>query len=176
MYFFNTYNAIKDLQADLIDDKETIKYLFGLGVISGLGVPVFLGLDEESVGGLLDFVVFIISLIALFVILRKCYTLNSQADDRNFLNRFLVLNFIISLRLLIIGIGLFIALLACMLIMNAVLTNLLPHEDRIFTSIHSMMIVEMFFWPLLEIILLVIWYYLLKKAFVQLTERISSQQ
>lgn len=175
MYFLNSKEAINELQADLIDDRETLKYLFGLGVISGFGLPFFFISENEISGCLLDIVVFVVSLVALFVLLRKCYALNSQADGKKFLNRFLVLNFIISLRILVIYIGGSVVLSLSQFLIAAISARGHPPEDLPNTIVRSTIIMHMLVRPLFDVILVALWYFFLKKAFRLLTDGISLQ-
>ncbi len=176
MYFLSTNKAINELQSNLIDDRETLKYLFGLGVVSSFGLPIFYTSGNETVDGLFDFLIVIISLLALFFLLRKCYALNAGADNKKFLNCFLVLNFIISLRMLIIYIIGVLILNIFHVTMTVISARTHSPQELAYAMISPMMVMYRIVYPLFDILLIALWFFFLKKAFSQMADRINLQQ
>ncbi len=173
MYFIRTRQAIKDLKAGRIDDREVLKYLFGLGLLSGVGLPAFISVKvNDSVLPGADLAVLIIGLVAFFIILHKCFRLNSEADSKRFLHRFLVLDFIVSLRLTL----LFLVLSAPVYFAGFTLAMLEMREKGPAFVAKFLFMAEILVDPLLELILIIIWYFLLLSKFRLLTDDLRETQ
>ena len=167
MYFIRTRQAIKDLKAGRIDDREVLKYLFGLGLLSGVGLPAFISVKvNDSVLPGADLAVLIIGLVAFFIILHKCFRLNSEADGKRFLHRFLVLDFIVSLRLTLI----FLVLWASVYFAGFAIAMLGIRGEGQAAGAKFLFMAETLIDPVLELILIIIWYFLLLSKFRLLTD------
>lgn len=170
MYFIRTRQAIKDLKADRIDDREALKYFFGLGVLSGLGLPAFISVKADDSGlPESDFAILIIGLIALFLILHKCFRLNSEADSKRFLQRFLVLDFIVSLRPTLI----FLVLWAPVYFAGFTLAILGMREEGSASGAKFLFMAETLVDPILEFLFIIIWFFLLLSKFNLLTNELK---
>ncbi|MHC4721196.1 MAG: hypothetical protein ACYS6I_00660 [Planctomycetota bacterium] len=177
MYFIRTKKAINDLQNERINEKETLKYLFGLGVLSSFGLPRLGVFAERDLGllGIDDIFLGIAALVALFFVIKKCFRLNSQSDRNQFFKRFLVLDFIISLKVTLVYVVIYLLIGGINIVILVPKIRANPTEELALTAWKLYMIGELIIKPILGLTLLVIWYTQLLTSFRRLNEGIQQK-
>ena len=171
MYFLRTSKAIDELRRNAISERESLKYMIGLAIFAGLGVPTFISQAPEDFLWILELATFAIGVAFFIVALRRTYALNAPTDTP-FLPRFLTLNFIVSIQALLITCVPYIVL---MVICEA--TTLIwirgtesPVPGMLF-GLFSEMIIDFIF----EAGGVVLWFWLIMRSFRRLTEQQGCQ-
>jgi hypothetical protein len=175
MYFLRTSGAIHDLMANKIGDKDTLKYLIGLAIFTGFGVPWFIasGPDNLSLPGT-HIVLDIVAIVAFFFVVRKCFRINERVDNQRFFNRFFVLNFIALLRILILYflVGVIIFSVTTLFLIDKLGTGT---EEMTTSRIRFMVLEDMIILPALDLLLIILWCIMLLRSFAQLAHKLKNQ-
>ena len=172
MYFLNAKKAIRDLQTGAIDERASLKYLIGLSILAGLGVPTFIKQAPENTLWILELVTFSIGVTLFVIALRKTYRLNATTGS-TFLPRFLTLNFIVSLQTILITCVPYIIL---MVICYATALLRVQANDSPMPAMLLALAFEILLDFLFEVGGVILWFCLIIRAFQKLKSTQDSQQ
>tara|TARA_Y100000766_G_scaffold236033_1_gene211618 strand:+ start:193 stop:648 length:456 start_codon:yes stop_codon:yes gene_type:complete len=97
MYFWRIDELKKDLSNGKTNNKNIFRYYFGLTLISALGLLPFSNFENSSS----EWINSLVGVAALIVSVCGSYYVNGGNNGRNFLERFIPINFVMSIRYLV---------------------------------------------------------------------------
>ena len=119
MYFINYKALSADLHKNTLTEKEKFKYFFAFFVLTAVGESFV----DIPIKDLIDFlsrlVVFMITIATPLV----SYVVNTAGDGKNFIERFIVLQWVIALRTLLISIPLLLLLITVTVLIEVLITD-----------------------------------------------------
>ena len=108
MYFWRVDKLVEDFRNDNVSEKDKLKYMLLLGVIMTLATDPILWIGSQY--SIMDAINLPLMLLVVVAGTYYCYVANRDADNKDFITRFMCLGVPILVRILVIAVPVFIVI------------------------------------------------------------------